>query len=76
MSSERGWIVSPRPNPNSVEAWVQRHRSEGHQPYPNPTLENPERWDCKCDPDAVWTTVWRILTPKQIRQKFAHLKKL
>jgi hypothetical protein len=76
MSAKRGWIVSPRPNPNSVEAWAQRHLSEGHQPYPNPTFENPERWDCKCDPDAVWTAVWRILTPKQIRQKFAHLKKL
>jgi hypothetical protein len=75
MSAERGWIVSPRPNPNSLEAWAQRHRSEGHQPYPNPTFENPERWDCKCDPDAVWTAVWRILTPKQIRQKFAHLSK-
>jgi hypothetical protein len=27
-----------------------------------------------CDPDAVWTAVWRILTPEQIRMKFAHLK--
>jgi hypothetical protein len=29
----------------------------------------------QCDPDAVWTAVWRILTLEQIRQKFAHLSK-
>jgi hypothetical protein len=73
MSAERGWIVAPRPNPHSVEAWAERHRRDGHHPYPAPTAENPERWECKCDPDAAWTAVWRILTLAQIRQKFAHL---
>ena len=24
MSAEPGWIIEPRPNPNSVEAWVGR----------------------------------------------------
>jgi hypothetical protein len=75
MSAERGWIVSPRPNPHSVEAWAERHRRDGHQPHPAPTAENPERWECKCDPDAAWTAVWRILTPAQVRQKFAHLSR-
>ena len=73
MSAERGWIVPPRPNPHSVEAWAERHRRDGHHPHPAPTAENPERWECKCDRDAVWTAVWRILTAAQIRQKFAHL---
>jgi hypothetical protein len=78
MSARQGWIFGPpqpTPNPNSVEAWAQRHRDEGHHPQPAPTTENPERWDCECDPDAVWTAVWRILTVEQIRQKFAHLSK-
>ena len=26
-------------------------------------------------PEAGWTAVWRILTPEQVRQKFAHLSK-
>jgi hypothetical protein len=34
MSAERGWIVSPRPNPNSVEAWAQRHRLRVTSPIP------------------------------------------
>jgi len=34
-----------------------------------PDDENPERWDCDCG------YLWRILTPEQIRQKFAHLKR-
>jgi len=59
---------------NSVEAWADRHRRDGHHPHPAPTTENPEQWECKCDPDANWTAVWRILTRDQIRQKFAHLK--
>ena len=59
---------------NSVEAWADRHRRDGHHPHPAPTTENPEQWECKCDPDANWTAVWRILTSDQIRQKFAHLK--
>jgi hypothetical protein len=54
--------------------WVATHRDQGHHPYPNPTPENPERWECKCDPDAGWVAVWRILTPEQIAQKFAHLR--
>ena len=48
---------------------------QGHEPYAAPTRENPERWECKCDPDVVWTAVWRILTLEQISQKFAHLSK-
>ena len=52
---------------------VAHHRCLGHNPHPAPTIENPERWECKCDPEAVWTAVWRILTPEQVRQKFAHL---
>ena len=57
----------------SCEEWVAHHRCLGHHPHPAPTIENPERWECKCDPEAVWTAVWRILTPEQVRQKFAHL---
>jgi hypothetical protein len=77
MSAEKGWIIEPiPPTPylvHGVEAWAQRHRDEGHRPYPAPTPENPEKWECKCDPDADCVAVWRILTPEQIRMKFAHL---
>ena len=77
MSAERGWIIEPQPaaeqRKHSVEVWAERHRLEGHHPHPAPTKENPEQWECKCDPDAPWTAVWRILTAEQIRQKFAHL---
>jgi hypothetical protein len=59
----------------SCEEWVAHHRCLGHNPHSAPTTENPERWECKCDPEAVWTAVWRILTPEQVRQKFAHLSK-
>ena len=56
----------------SIEAarqgWIEKHREMGHHPYPAPTTENPERWDCECG------YIWRILTEKQTRQKFAHLK--
>jgi len=76
MSAERGWIGDPQPaaerRKHSVEVWAERHRLEGHHPYPAPTDENPERWECDC-PDTPWIAVWRILTPEQIRQKFAHL---
>ena len=76
MSAERGWII-PSPTPylvHGVQAWVQRHRDEGHEPYPAPTDANPEKWECRCDPDRPnVVAVWRILTPDQIRQKFAHL---
>ena len=47
----------------------------GPQPAPPADQREPERWECKCDPEAVWTAVWRILTPEQVRQKFAHLSK-
>ena len=67
MSAERGWIIEPRPNPNSVEIWAERHRLEGHHPHPAPTPENPERWECDCG------GVNRILTGEQIRMKFRHL---
>jgi len=40
---------------------------------PRRPTENPERWECQCDPEAVWTAVWRILTPERVRRKFAHL---
>jgi hypothetical protein len=63
-----------RPARNSVEAWADRHRRDGHHPHPAPTMENPEQWECECDPDAKGTAVWRILTSHQIRQKFSHLK--
>ena len=46
---------------------------QGHNPDPAPTRENPERWECDC-PETSGTAVWRILTPEQIRQKFAHLR--
>jgi hypothetical protein len=79
MSAERGWIGDPQPTAeqrkHSVETWVERHRLEGHHPHPAPTDENPERWECKCEPDAPWTAVWRILTPEQVRHKFAHLRR-
>ena len=52
-----------------VEEWAERHRRAGHHPLPTPTTDNPERWDCECG------GLWRILTPEQIRQKFAHLKR-
>ncbi len=55
------------------QAWIDQHRAKGHHPYPAPDNENPERWECKCDPDAKSTAVWRILTLKQITQKYAHL---
>jgi hypothetical protein len=51
------------------EQWIAHHREQGHEPYASPTRENPERWECKCDPDAAWTEVWRILTPEQIKLK-------
>jgi hypothetical protein len=74
MSAERGWVFGPPPpNPNDVEAWAERHRRDGHHPHPAPTTENPERWVCRCDPDASGIAVWRILTAKQIRQKYAHM---
>ena len=59
----------------SYGEWVAHHCCQGHDPHPAPTNENPERWECKCDPEAVWTAVWRILTPEQVWQKFAHLSK-
>jgi hypothetical protein len=59
----------------SREEWMAHHRCQGHHPRPAPSHENPERWECKCDPEAAWTAVWRILTPEQVRQKFAHLSK-
>ena len=58
---------------SGAQRWAESHRGEGHHPYPAPTPENPERWECKCDADAVWTAVYRILTREQTRQKFAHL---
>ena len=63
MSGERGWIIS-----DPASGWVAQHRDLGHRPYHNPTSENPERWDCDCH------GVWRILTPRQIQQKLAHLR--
>lgn len=57
----------------TVEEWAEKHRSMGHNPFPSPTEENPERWLCECSPDGGATSVWRILTPGQIRRKYAHL---
>lgn len=73
VSAERGWIIEPQPRKHSAEIWAQRHRDEGHHPYPAPTPENPEQWECKCDPDAPWVSVWRILTLEQIRIKHERL---
>ena len=56
-----------------TQIWAQRHRDQAHHPYPAPTKENPERWECKCDPNAGWIAVCRTLTVEQTRQKFAHL---
>ena len=56
------------------QTWIDKHREMGHHPHAAPTIANPERWECKCDPDD-WTAVWRILTIEQIQQKFAHLQK-
>ncbi|OBB80296.1 hypothetical protein A5760_19610 [Mycobacterium colombiense] len=76
MSAESDWISKPSSTMEQMrERWIVSHRGQGHEPYAAPTQENPERWECECDPDAVWTAVWRILTPDQIRQKFAHLSK-
>ena len=46
--------------PKQRERWIAAHQAMGHHPHPAPTKENPEQWECKCDPDAVWTAVWRI----------------
>ena len=59
----------------SRDDWIADHRKQGHHPYAAPTPENAERWECQCDPDAVWTAVWRMLTPTQIAAKFAHLRR-
>ena len=75
MSAERGWIIEPEPRrpDHQTEVWAERHRAMGHDPHPAPTPENPERWECKCDPDAAWIAVCRTLTVEQTRQTFAHL---
>jgi hypothetical protein len=76
MSAEREWIGKPPSTMEQMrEHWIAHHREQGHEPFAAPTRENPERWECKCDPDDHWTAVWRILTPDQITQKFAHLSK-
>ena len=46
--------------PKQRERWIAAHQAMGHHPHPAPTRENPEEWECKCAPDAVWTAVWRI----------------
>lgn len=51
-----------------AEIWIERHRLEGHQPYAAPTPENPDRWECKCDPDAAWVAVCRTLTPRALSE--------
>ena len=53
---------SPSMTPTPTR-WIAAHREMGHHPHPAPTKENPEQWECKCDPDAVWIAVWRIHTP-------------
>ena len=54
--------------PKQRERWIAAHQAMGHHPHPAPTKENPECWEC----DGC-LGIWRILTPKQVRQKFAHL---
>ena len=63
MIIEQGWVAS-----DQAAGWIAQHRDQGHHPRHNPDSENPERWDCDCG------GVWRILTPRQITQKFAHLE--
>lgn len=71
MSAEQGWIADPPPpRANTLQRWIERHRALGHYPYPAPNTANPEKWECKCDPDSNWTAVWRILTLEQIKHKF------
>ncbi|WP_148305414.1 hypothetical protein [Mycobacterium asiaticum] len=50
------------------EHWVADHHQRGHEPYAAPTKENPEQWECTCDPDAVWVAVWRVLRPSRSRR--------
>jgi len=57
----------------SAERWIEEHRARGHHPYPAPTKANPEQWECKCDPDANWRAVWRILTLEQTQYKFSAM---
>jgi hypothetical protein len=57
------------PEIEQLEGWIAQHRDQGHHPRFNPTSENPERWDCDCG------YLWRILTLRQIQQKFAHLRR-
>jgi hypothetical protein len=52
------------------EGWIAKH----HRPVAAPTSENPEMWECDCPELPYSKSIWRILTPEQIRQKFAHLK--
>jgi hypothetical protein len=47
--------------------WIAHHRDLGHHPEHSPTVENPDLVRCDCG------GIWRILTPEQIRKKFAHL---
>ena len=47
--------------------WIAHHRDLGHHPEHAPTVENPDLARCDCG------GIWRILTLKQTRQKFAHL---
>lgn len=60
---------------NRRDDWIADRRQQSHHPYAAPTPENPERSECQCDPDAVWTAVWRTLSLTQVRQKFAHLRR-
>jgi len=46
--------------------WLAHHRDLGHHPD-SPTAENADLVCCHCG------GMWRILTPEQIRKKFAHL---
>lgn len=57
------------------QGWIEQYREMGNHPYPAPDAKNPERWECKCDAAGLWTAVWRILTPTQVAQKFAHLSR-
>ena len=73
MSAEKGYIVEPMSYRNGPEVWIQHHRDQGHEPYAAPTDENPEKWECKCDPDAPGVSVWRTLTVEQTRIKHERM---
>ena len=71
MASTNSDVMPPRLTDERMQMkqaeWITRHRDLGHHPEHSPTAENPDLVRCDCG------GIWRILTPEQIRKKFAHL---